>query len=261
LKENINTYGNEPFQLAVLHGGPGAMGYMAPVALEMSKKYGVLEPLQSKLTVQEQIDELKGQIIKYTNKPIVLVGSSWGAILALLFASQNQYMVEKLVLVGCGTFTKESSDIVDKIRNSRLTKVQQKRIEKLIQTMDKLSGEEQSLAMKEFGAIFDSSDKYYPICDNKELGTLDWNIFINVWKDFVKLRNKPNYIKSEFSKINIPAILIQGDYDPHLTKEVYSFLKKCIPKIKLYELEKCGHYPWIEKYAKNNFYKILKDAI
>lgn len=255
--KNTNTYGSELFKLAVLHGGPGAAGYMKPVALKLSENYGVLEPLQSKLTVQEQIDELKQQIAKYVNEPITLIGSSWGAMLALLFASQNQNIVDKLILVGCGTFTEEDSAIVDEIRNSRFTQNQKDKLAELMQVIDTLSGKEQNEKMKEFAAIFDVSDKYSPICNNRELENLDWNIFKSVWNDFVRLREIPHYIKSEFSKIKIPVILIQGDYDPHPTQAIYAFLKDCIPQTKLYELGKCGHYPWIEKYAKDDFYKIL----
>lgn len=257
----INIYGSKPFKLAVLHGGPGAAGYMAPVALELSKNFGVLEPLQSALTVQGQIEELKCQIAKYANESITLLGSSWGAMLALLFASQNQNMTNKLILVGCGTFTEESSAIADDIRNARLTQNQKDRLNKIMQVIDTLPREEQNEMMKEFAAVFDSSDKYAPVCNNRELENLDWNIFKSVWEDFVKLREAPNYIKSEFLKIKIPVTLIHGDYDPHPTQEVYAFLKDCIPQLKLYELKKCGHYPWIEKYAKESFYNIVAEEL
>lgn len=259
--KKVNSYGNKPFKLAVLHGGPGAAGYMAPVAMELSRDYGVLEPLQSELTVQELIDELKQQISEYINEPITLIGSSWGAMLALFFASQNQNMLNKLILVGCGTFTKEDSAVAEEIRNSRFTQAQKDKLKEFMQVIDTLPREKQNEKMKEFAAIFDSSDKYAPICNDKELENLDWSIFKNVWDDFVKLRDIPNHIKSEFSKINIPVTLIQGDYDPHPIKEVHAFLKDSIPQTKLYELKNCGHYPWIEKYAKDDFYKILEKEL
>ncbi|MHA2061833.1 MAG: alpha/beta fold hydrolase, partial [Candidatus Sifarchaeia archaeon] len=34
--KNLRIYGNKPFNIAVLHGGPGAPGEMAPVARELS---------------------------------------------------------------------------------------------------------------------------------------------------------------------------------------------------------------------------------
>lgn len=56
--KNVRTYGTAPFQVAVIHGGPGAPGEMAPVARELSLLCGVLEPLQTKTTVAEQVEEL-----------------------------------------------------------------------------------------------------------------------------------------------------------------------------------------------------------
>jgi len=35
---NLRQYGNAPFSVAVIHGGPGASGEMAPVAREPKKK-------------------------------------------------------------------------------------------------------------------------------------------------------------------------------------------------------------------------------
>ncbi len=43
---NLIKYGTPPYQIAVIHGGPGAAGEMTPVAQELSIDYGVLEPLQ-----------------------------------------------------------------------------------------------------------------------------------------------------------------------------------------------------------------------
>lgn len=42
--KNLRKYANEPFKIAVIHGGPGAPGEMAPVARELSSVRGVLEP-------------------------------------------------------------------------------------------------------------------------------------------------------------------------------------------------------------------------
>ena len=34
--KNLRTYGEAPFNIAVIHGGPGAAGEMAPVARELA---------------------------------------------------------------------------------------------------------------------------------------------------------------------------------------------------------------------------------
>ena len=56
--KNLRIYGNKPFSVAVIHGGPGAPGEMAPVARELASVKGVLEPLQTADSLEGQVDEL-----------------------------------------------------------------------------------------------------------------------------------------------------------------------------------------------------------
>src|SRR5690349_13350188 len=97
-------YGNPPFTVAALHGGPGAPGYMFLLAKELARKISVLEPLQSRDSIQGQIEELKEQLLAEGPGPYALIASSWGAVLALLFTAKNPALVKKLILIGCATF-------------------------------------------------------------------------------------------------------------------------------------------------------------
>jgi len=45
--KNFRKYGKPPFRVAVIHGGPGAGGEMAPVVRELASDCGVLEPIQT----------------------------------------------------------------------------------------------------------------------------------------------------------------------------------------------------------------------
>ena len=62
--QNLRTYGKAPYHIALIHGGPGGAGEMAPVAQHLSKKDGVLEPLQTALSFAGQIEELKNTLCK-----------------------------------------------------------------------------------------------------------------------------------------------------------------------------------------------------
>jgi len=46
---------------------------MQPVAKHLSSKFGVLEPLQSKYSIKELIEELKDSIQKNSDIPVILV--------------------------------------------------------------------------------------------------------------------------------------------------------------------------------------------
>ena len=86
--KNLRKYGKAPFSVVVVHGGPGAPGEMAPIARHLSKKQGVLEPLQASNSVDGQIFELKTIIEKNAQMPIVLIGWSWGAWLSFMLAAK-----------------------------------------------------------------------------------------------------------------------------------------------------------------------------
>ncbi len=77
--DNLRFYGSPPFRVAVLHGGPGAPGEMAPVAQELAHERGVLEPLQTAETVDGQVEELRAVLETHANLPVTLIGWSWGA--------------------------------------------------------------------------------------------------------------------------------------------------------------------------------------
>ena len=73
---NVRTHGSAPFNAAVIHGGPGAAGEMAPVAARLAEIRGVLEPLQTATTVDGQVEELKVTLEKHGELPVSLIGFS-----------------------------------------------------------------------------------------------------------------------------------------------------------------------------------------
>jgi len=54
------------------------------------------------------------------------------------------------------------------------------------------------------------------------------------------------------------ATLIHGDYDSHPYEGVEEPLSKYVEDFKFILLKKCGHKPWIEKHAMDEFYAIIK---
>jgi len=70
--DNLRIYGEAPFNIAVIHGGPGAPGEVASVARKLSSVRGVLEPLQTAKTINRQLDELKEVLKKNGDPPVTL---------------------------------------------------------------------------------------------------------------------------------------------------------------------------------------------
>ena len=66
----------------------------------------------------------------------------------------------------------------------------------------------------------------------------------------VLFEKSDNYLKSNL-------FIIQGSDDPHPAKGVIQPLEENGVECETYILEKCGHSPFMEKYAKEKFYEIL----
>ena len=101
---NYRKYGFKPFKVAVIHGGPGAPGEIAPIAKELSSGFGVIEPLQTANTIDGQLDELLEILSIQGNLPITLAGHSWGAWLVFIFAAKHPEIVKKIILVSSAPF-------------------------------------------------------------------------------------------------------------------------------------------------------------
>ncbi|UCC79391.1 MAG: alpha/beta hydrolase [Candidatus Zixiibacteriota bacterium] len=259
--ETARKYGNPPYNVAVIHGGPGAPGYMAPVARELSVAAGVIEPIQTEDSLTGQIEELEKQLINNTDPPVILIGSSWGAVLALLVAARKEIDIEKLILIGSAVFDAESSARIEGIRMSRLDDNKRRQLDKIRMELDNPDSRDKAKIAKDWGDIFFHTDVYDPIITDLEVIEVQYDINVKVWGDFVILRDTPGFLKEEFSKIDKPVMVIHGDYDPHPIEGIRPFLEDCLKDVRFHILSRCGHYPWIERHARQSFFDILKKEI
>ena len=251
-----HKYGNPPYNVVVVHGGPGAPGEMKPVAIELSKDFGVLEPLQTKDSVEDQIEELKKVIEENADFPVILIGWSWGAWLAYLVTAQYPNLVKKLILVSSGPFKAEYAEGIMKTRLERLSEQERKRVEEIMQLLQK--GKTDDKTFGEFGKLMDKADSYDLILktENTEESVFQPEIYQKVWPEADELRKTGKLL--EYGKsITCPVIAIHGDYDPHPAEGVNVPLSKVLKNFKFFLLKNCGHHPWFEKEAKDAFYKLL----
>jgi len=251
---NPRKYGNSPYSIVLVHGGPGAPGEMAPVAKELSKKFGVLEPLQTKKSINNQVEELKRQITENTKVPVVLIGWSWGAWLSFIVTAKNPDLVKKLILISSGPFESKYAEKIMPTRLAHLTHEEGERAKVLIDMFQK--GSFDNKAFQEFGALMSKADSLDPISEKKEKIEVQSNVYESVWKEAEKLRRSGKLL--EYGKlITCPVVAIHGDYDPHPFEGVEKPLSRTLKNYKFVLLKDCGHHPWLEKQAKEKFYETL----
>jgi pimeloyl-ACP methyl ester carboxylesterase len=258
--KNLRTYGKPPFKVAVIHGGPGAAGEMAPVARELKSNWGVLEPLQTAASLEGQIEELKTVLEENGDLPLFLIGFSWGAWLSSMVAARYPALVKKLMLVASGPFEEKYVAGIEATRLSRLTEEERTEVESLLEILDNPEAEGKGEAFARFGALFSKADAYDPMAYESEIIDCSFDIFQGVWKEAAELRRSGKLVQLG-KRIKCAVVAIHGDYDPHPAEGVQKPLSAILKSFRLILLKNCGHKPWIERQAKDRFYEILKEQL
>lgn len=258
--KNIRKYGKAPYTIAVIHGGPGIPGEMAPVARALSRQYGVLEPIQTAATLDAQIEELKSVLCRESRLPVTLVGFSWGAMLSYLFTALNPEYVKKLILVGSEAFEQEYAGLSMQTRLSRLNGAEQSALRGMLDQLDDPVTMEKDAIFRQCKLLYDKAGTRDPLPHNDEAICYQYDTFENVWHDAKKLRQWGNLIPYG-RHITCPVVAIHGDYDPHPAEGVNIPLAKTIPGFRFIMLENCGHCPWTEKNGQARFYEILAQEL
>jgi pimeloyl-ACP methyl ester carboxylesterase len=257
---NFRLYGKQPFKVAVLHGGPGAAGEAAPVARELSYMAGVIEPLQTATTIDGQVRELRRVLKKNAVVPVILIGHSWGAWLAFIFAARYPELTAKIILVSSGPFTEQYATSIMPMRLNRLNEAMRIEALSLIASLENPMIKDKNTLMQCFGHLLSKSDSYNPLPEHDEFIKCDYKINQKVSTEAGELRRSGKLL--ELSRnIKCPVVAVHGDYDPHPAAGVKEPLSQTLQDFRFILLEHCGHEPWLEKEVKDNFYLILKNEI
>ena len=117
--------------------------------------------------------------------------------------------------------------------------------------------------LKKLGALASKTD-LYDQCDD-EISDTDrvearGEIFQKVWSEAVGMRESGELLKKG-KQIRCPVTAIHGDYDPHPAEGVEKTLSSVVDYFRFILIEKCGHTPWLERQAKNEFYSVLRKEL
>lgn len=258
--EQVRTYGEPPYRVAVLHGGPGVLGETAPVARELARKRGVLEPMQQAGSVEGQVVELDDLLRGHARPPVTLVGFSWGAWLAWLFAARRPARVEKLVLVSSGPFEEGYAGAVSEARFHRLSSEEQSEVGNLMDTMDRPGTGEAQRAFARFGTLLERVDAFDPLPEAAGSLELRLDLFQRVWPEAAELRRTGALLRLA-EQIACPVVAIHGDRDPHPAEGVRVPLARALREFQFILLDRCGHRPWIERHAREAFFRALESSM
>ena len=184
--------------------------------------------------------------------PVDVIGWSWGAWLGCLLAAQHGKLMRKLILVGSGPFDAQYSSAIRTTKNSRLTNKQRTALKAI-----HLTGEE---AVARFIELSDIADTYARDASPQPTVRFDGAIHAAVWPEADGMR-KSGALLNAVSAIRCPVLAIHGYYDPRPSPGVQIPLQAALPTAQFVQLEQCGHKPWQEVHTKDDFYRLVENAL
>jgi pimeloyl-ACP methyl ester carboxylesterase len=251
-------YGTSGPWVVLVHGGPGAGGYLAPLAEALADSFHVLEPLQSgsgpaPLTVARHVADLEDFVRTYCEgtRPAV-VGHSWGAMLSLAHAAAHPESVRAIVLVGCGTFDAASRDRLHATVEERTSDELRRRIARLEMELP-----DPDHRLRQVGDLTLPLYSYDLTVGGLTLETCDARAHAETWQDMLRLQKRGAY-PAAFQAITVPVLMLHGSFDPHPGRSTEAILRPHLPQLEYREWEHCGHYPWLERAVHEDFVTALR---
>lgn len=254
-------WGTGAESVIALHGGPAAVGDVEPLARELGKQWHVLEPFQRgsggcPLTVATHVQDLNDLIRdRCRGRRPILIGHSWGAMLALAYAAEHPDTSAGLVLIGCGTFSVAARKEFEARLDARLTPTDRETLASLRQTepdADRRLAAQGRIMTRAYG--YDIEDV------SNGPATIDAVAHEETWTDMKRLQRDGTH-PAAFAGIGVPVLMLHGEADPHPGRSTMEDLRKHIPHLQYYEFSKCGHSPWLERQARESFLKELNSWV
>ena len=258
--QNLRKYGNPPYSVVLVHGGPGAAGTMEAVAKKISGQNGVVEAMQTRYSIESLLVELRGIISLHGHQPVTLIGHSWGAWLSILFASKYPDQVKKLILVAAAPLEENYASKIMETRLERLDENDAGVLSRLMNQINIVPANKKDPIFLEIAELMIKADAFQPETISYRNVKLEYKIYGSVWTEAKRMRSSGKLLRHA-GRVSCPVLAIHGDYDPHPYNGVKLPLEKAIKDFRFHLLEKCGHEPWNETSAKKPFYDLLEKEI
>jgi len=207
--------------LIFLHGGPGFKDYLKPYFTQLEKRFKCIFYDQirgPKVTIQDQINELHSLVLNSPNKA-VLIGHSWGGVLATKYASAYEDQLAGLVLMSTGLNASHWRDeFRAELKNLGLVDAS---LEEIFLTPIEL----------EFGKpVLDATGESF-----------SEETFDHIFSTYLS-----NYdLTKDFQNLQIPVLNIFGEKDVRFPLRVTRSFQKLKKDVIELELPNTGHFPFL----------------
>ncbi|MEE9127314.1 MAG: alpha/beta hydrolase, partial [Planctomycetota bacterium] len=154
-------------------------------------------------------------------------------------------------LIGCGTFDPKARDQMQGICEGRMNDSLRQRLERL-----PLEFPDPDQRLQAMGDLILPVYSHELASADQEIESCDARAHHETWEDMVQLQEAGFYPKA-FAAIDAPVLMLHGATDPHPGPMIRASLEPHLPQLEYHEWQRCGHYPWLEKAARDEFFAVL----
>ena len=184
----------------------------------------------------------------------ILIGHSWGAMLALAYAAAHPDSLESVALIGCGTF----DEAARRRFQDELSRRTEQRIRTQLEAIEALGNADDRLARA--GQVMLPIFSHDVGHSQLEASRCDSAAHEETWNDMLQRQARGDY-PDAFGHITCPVVMFHGADDPHPGSLIRDTLQAHISHLQYQELARCGHYPWLELHARDDFIRHLVQFI
>jgi pimeloyl-ACP methyl ester carboxylesterase len=243
--------------LLVLHGGPGAHhDYLLPQYLDLAKKHRLFfydqrgggrsrTESQDPITWQTQVHDLALVIKELAITPLDLVGYSWGALLALLYALESRSNPElpaprRLVLVNPAALTRQhraefEAEFQRRQSDATVTQAREELSASGLRERDPEAYRQSAFELSVAGYFADAT-RSHDMTPFRVIGKTQESI----WKSIGDYD-----VIERLAELNTPSLVVHGWYDPIPVES--SYLAARALSARFVVLEASGHVPHVEQ--------------
>lgn len=257
----------------LLHGGPGMPGYMHPLGdmirdrafiVDYRQRGTAKSPSRGGFRIKDHCDDLHAIVKTYSTamRPVI-IGSSWGAILALCYAARFPGKVHRVILIGTGPLDEGTYQTFIANIAARLSKPALARKKVLGAKMEEKSltrAQRTRLDAEYLKIILPVYNHNRSAFDGFEFEPRNHGPVSETDGDYAK-RRKSGRLLADLGAVRDEVVAIHGDYDPIPFRSVIPRLAKGIGRFKGRIVRKSGHTPWLEKKSRAGFLSLLRAAI
>lgn len=241
--------------LVVLHGGPGAHhDYLLPYLGDLAETHrlylydqrgGGRSPVgrPQEIGWRDHVADLRALTDEWVLERPSLLGYSWGALLALLFATEHSDRCGPLVLMSPAAAW---GDFHRRFKDEFARRSSSKEVRKLREEL-----EASGLAERDPGAYrarrFDLSVAGYFRDPRHARGLTPFKVQAQAQQHtWQSLAGYGPELKRRLAALKIPALILHGRHDP-LPFQWAEELADTLPNSRLVTLERAGHVPYVEE--------------